>query len=725
MRNAPTRGAIIARYAMIDEGLRKLRRASMGSAHSTLGRILLENFGRLTNTGDVKPPFSYFFVTLLLLVGSIFSALASVNVTQEHNNLSRDGVYVDSAFTPTAAANLARDLNFNGVIAGNVLAQPLYIEGGPNGPMVIAATESNNVYALNAITGNVIWQRNLGNPASSGLPCGNISPLGISDTPAVDLASRSLFLDAMVDTGTAKKHFIFSLNVDTGATNSGWPVDVSAAFPAFDSPHHNNRGALAVVNNIVYVPYSGHFGDCTPYRGWVVGVQINNPSAVLGWSTSANGGGIWGHSGVASDGTNMFVITGNTIGTGGVYSQGESIIRLQAGPVFSGNTTDYWAPTNWFSLDNGDTDLGGCSAMLLDVPGATPSQLVLALGKDRNAYLLNRNNLGGITSPVASMNVSSSTLLGQSSCTYQTSMGTYFTFRAGSSNTLVAYRVNPGNPPTMSSAWLVTQTGQGSPFVTSMDGTNNFIVWACGAGGSQRLNGYNADTGALVFAGGGANELMTGTVKWNTGIAARGRIYYPANNRIYAFKVPVPALQISTAVSRKTHDTAGDFDVSLPLSGAPGIECRSGGATNDYELVFTFSNNVESGTATIDSGVGTVSGPPVFAGNTMTVNLTGVANVQVLTIRLSGVTDQYLQTLPDSLVSMGVLIGDTNANATVNAADVAQTKAQLGQPVTAENFRTDVNANGVINSADGALVKSHSGESLPPAGRLPLAGSLK
>jgi PQQ enzyme-like repeat protein len=87
---------------------------------------------------------------------------AQVNVTQEHNNPSRDGVYTDAAFTPSAAANLTRDLNFNGTISGNVYAQPLYIEGGPNGPVVIAVTESNNVYALNAVTGTVIWQRNLG-----------------------------------------------------------------------------------------------------------------------------------------------------------------------------------------------------------------------------------------------------------------------------------------------------------------------------------------------------------------------------------------------------------------------------------------------------------------------------------------------------------------------------------------------------------------------------------
>jgi outer membrane protein assembly factor BamB len=153
---------------------------------------------------------------------------AQVNITQEHNHLSRDGLYIDSSFTPSAVANLRRDLNFNGTISGNVYAQPIYVEGGPDGrAKVIVATESNNIYALDAITGTVIWQRNVGPPVTSGLPCGNISPLGITGTPVVSLSSRSLFFDAMVY-GATVKHFIFSLNVDTGATNTGWPVDVNA-----------------------------------------------------------------------------------------------------------------------------------------------------------------------------------------------------------------------------------------------------------------------------------------------------------------------------------------------------------------------------------------------------------------------------------------------------------------------------------------------------------------
>ena len=93
--------------------------------------------------------------------------------------------------------------------------------------MIIVVTESNNVYALDAVNGTMIWQRNVGAPVSSGLPCGKIGSLGITGTPVVDLASRSLFFDATID-GATKKHFIYSLNVDTGAINSGWPVDVNA-----------------------------------------------------------------------------------------------------------------------------------------------------------------------------------------------------------------------------------------------------------------------------------------------------------------------------------------------------------------------------------------------------------------------------------------------------------------------------------------------------------------
>ena len=193
---------------------------------------------------------SFLPVTLCLTLATD----AEVNVTQEHNHFSRDGVYIDRGFTRTHVVGLTRDLNFDGTISGNVYAQPLYIEGGPDGPMIIAVTESNNVYGLDAGNGTIIWQRNVGEPVSADdLVCTKLDPMGITGTPIVDLASRALFLDAMItpDGGTTKKHLILSLNVDTGDVNPGWPVDVEATATyngiSFTPEIQQQRPALGIV----------------------------------------------------------------------------------------------------------------------------------------------------------------------------------------------------------------------------------------------------------------------------------------------------------------------------------------------------------------------------------------------------------------------------------------------------------------------------------------------
>ena len=144
-------------------------------------------------------------------------------------------------------------------------------------------------------------------------------------------------------------------------------------------------------------------------------------------------------------------------------------------------------------------------------------------------------------------------------------------------------------------------------------------------------------------------------------------------------------------------------------------QLRSGMSLNcgTHTLVFTFSNDIVNGNASVTSGTGSVSGSPAFATNTMTVNLTGVTDVQKITVTLSGVTGSLNQMLPDTAVSMNVLAGDTNGNKTVNATDIGQTKAQSGVAVTTANFRQDVTPNGSINASDIGLVKSRSGQSVP------------
>ncbi len=97
----------------------------------------------------------------------------------------------------------------------------------------------------------------------------------------------------------------------------------------------------------------------------------------------------------------------------------------------------------------------------------------------------------------------------------------------------------------------------------------------------------------------------------------------------------------------------------------------------------------------------------------MTVNLTGVTNAQTLTITLSNVTDTFGEILPDALVSIGILIGDTTGDRSVNSGDIGQTKSKSGQVVGVTSFRNDVTVDGTLNSGDIGLVKSKSGTALP------------
>jgi len=170
----------------------------------------------------------------------------------------------------------------------------------------------------------------------------------------------------------------------------------------------------------------------------------------------------------------------------------------------------------------------------------------------------------------------------------------------------------------------------------------------------------------------------------------------------------IPLVFPVTAVSRKVHGGAGTFDVDL-ING-DGLECRSGGASNDHQVVITFANAVSVGGVTVSSGTATVQN---FSANgaAVTVNLTGVANAQRLVLDLTNVNDGT--TIGDAFVAMNVLAGDTTGNSAVNSSDIAQTQSQSGQPVTAANFREDVTVNGQINSSDIAFVQSKSGTGLP------------
>jgi hypothetical protein len=474
----------------------------------------------------------------------------SYSVLQHHRNPSRDGLYVDPLMTRAKAAGIRRDTTFTGAVTGAVYAQPLYVENGPGGKEAfIVATEENHVTALDG-TGAVIWDKTFDAPMPNNsliAPCGNVVPLGITGTPFIDATTRTIYFNAMMtpDNNQTLKHMVHAIGLDDGIEKTGWPLDVGAKISGFDTQWQNQRGALQLVNGTLFVPYGGHSGDCTPYHGWVVGVPVANPGGAKGWATAASQGGIWSVGSLPTDGTYVYPSTGNTGGTNGTWGGGEAIVRVSLAPAFSGSNADFFTPTNWESLDGSDTDLGGANALLLDMPGAPFPHLVVALGKDKNIYLLNRDNLGGIGGELSHAQVADGEING-APAGYTTAQGTYVAFRIRSSTghncpapggggNLAAVKITAGSPPTAAIAWCTNESNLGSPIVTTTDGKANAIVWDA----NNRLYGYDADTGVKIFTGqsdAGSDQMQTSMQYFNTPIDVKGRIAVAVAGKLYVFR---------------------------------------------------------------------------------------------------------------------------------------------------------------------------------------------
>jgi hypothetical protein len=491
------------------------------------------------------------------------------SVIEHHRRATRDGVYVQPGLTKAAATTLLRDTAFDGTVDGQVYAQPLYVDNGPGGVAAFfVVTEKNNVHALDATTGASLWTKNVGpaadvpglNPAN----CGNVRPLGITGTPYIDLARRTIYLGAAIGTGNAgsrtiERHQIHALSLDDGSERPGWPVDPtglqSGAVTFNVAPYQNQRGALTAVGGMLYVPYGGHAGDCGNYHGWVVAVSQDDPTQVKAWATPARWGGIWAVGGIVSDGTDVFVATGNTSGVT-TWGGGEAIVRLRAGAVFSADAKDYFAPNNWQQLDSADADLGGTGPLLVDVPGASPSKLIVALGKDGNIYLIDRNNLGGVGTAAPNGVAQAAIVNGEiinAASVVTTAAGTFVTLHghngkvgtscpAGQAGDLVTVKITATSPPTVVTAWCRPSQGQGSPAVTTTDGRAEAIVWTNGAAMSNRLHGWDAETGEPIYppagSDAGASGTMAGLHSFSTPIAVHNRIVTAGDNKLYVFKLP-------------------------------------------------------------------------------------------------------------------------------------------------------------------------------------------
>jgi sugar lactone lactonase YvrE len=179
-----------------------------------------------------------------------------------------------------------------------------------------------------------------------------------------------------------------------------------------------------------------------------------------------------------------------------------------------------------------------------------------------------------------------------------------------------------------------------------------------------------------------------------------------SQNNTIRFAVPSPI-----AVSRKSHGNMGTFDIGLPLAGGLGIECRAGSTPGNHQIVASFVSPATYGSVSVTSGGGHVeSASSNGDGSQVTVNIENVSDAQ--TIGITFFNFAHGNFIADVTFPMGILLGDTTGNGSVNASDLVQVKSKSGQSAGSLSFRADVTTNGQINASDVLIVKSRSGASL-------------
>jgi polyvinyl alcohol dehydrogenase (cytochrome) len=268
-------------------------------------------------------------------------------------------------------------------LGGAVYGQPLVI-----GSTVVVGTETDQVFGLSWATGKVLWHTRVGTPLPlSQQPCGNIDPLGITSTGGYDPQTKLVY--EVAQSGRTG-HELVGLRVSTGKVAFRRGVPSPDHQPAYDQ----QRGALAIERGRVYVVFGGHYGDCGPYRGSVVGVPVSGHGAIVSYVVpTSKQGGIWATGGpvIGRNGT-IYVSAGNGAITEKKFDGSDSVTALTPGL----KRTGIFAPSDWRVLSAGDLDLGSMSPALL------ADGRILQVGKSPVAYLLNGHHLGGVGGQLAS-----------------------------------------------------------------------------------------------------------------------------------------------------------------------------------------------------------------------------------------------------------------------------------------------------------------------------------
>jgi len=346
----------------------------------------------------------------------------SASVLTQHNDIGRTGANLnETILTPQAVEGrglMRFEHAFTLNVDGQIYAQPLYVPGvkladGTYHNVLYVATSTNHVYAFDAddsLNTSPLYQVQVGVPADPSF-LSTWNPMypyvGISATPAIDQVAKKMYVEAKVVRTVylpSKKIYryltdeIFALDITSLQTVDWAEIGGTYQGLTFDPALHKSRPGLLLMNGRVYAGFGELDTEGDParvYHGWVFSFDASNlANTPVVYSPTPNyaGGGIWqSGGGLASDGTYIYVNTGN----GSVESQGDfqsgqigdSVLKLNADLTLAQS----YVPPNVKCLDTCDLDLGSAGPVLFP-----NSDTLLSGGKEGIFYVFSRKDISNL-----------------------------------------------------------------------------------------------------------------------------------------------------------------------------------------------------------------------------------------------------------------------------------------------------------------------------------------
>ena len=270
---------------------------------------------------------------------------------------------------------------------GAVYASPIAVDR-----VMVVATENDSIYGF-SVEGKRLWHVSVGSPSAAyQRACGNIDPLGITGTPIYSARTGDVYLVA--EHGGTVGHVLIALDLHTGKVRWRRDVDLPGPTPAA----MQQRGALAIAGGRVWVSFGAQYGDCSNYKGRVVGVRLDGTGNPVVYDPSTRRqGGIWNPAGPTVDARgHLLVVSANGSSfPGAAYDHTNSVLELSS----SGKLLDSFAPTDWAQNNQGDVGLGSQGVALVGTRWA------MLGGKSGPVYVLRQGHLGGIGGQISATNV--------------------------------------------------------------------------------------------------------------------------------------------------------------------------------------------------------------------------------------------------------------------------------------------------------------------------------